>query len=57
MSETTLTQSIAHGRVIDWTNFSHQHSVHGFRRFSEHVFWSQVENKVVLFYFCKGIVS
>ena len=32
MRQTTLTQSRAPGRVIGWTNFSHQHSEHGFCR-------------------------
>ena len=27
-----LTQSGAPGRVTGWTNFSHQHSVHGLHR-------------------------
>ena len=31
-----LAQSGAPGRVIGWTNFSHQHSIHGFRRNFQH---------------------
>ena len=31
-----LTQSGAPGCVIGWTNFSHWHSVNGFRRNSQH---------------------
>ena len=30
--QTTLTQSRAPDRVIGWTNFSHEHSVHGLRQ-------------------------
>ena len=32
MRQIMLTQSGAPGYVIGWTNFSHLHSVHGFRR-------------------------